>query len=205
MLRGTYPAELLEEYTRLIGDDFVHDGDLEIMHAEASFLAVNYYSPARVAAATGPRTTPTRNSSFGDWIGVKERPRTDVGRTTMGWTIEPDGLAQVLLRVLRDYGDIPIYVTENGAAFYDYVDPNGAVRDTERIGYLRGHFAAAHAAIAQGVDLRGYFVWSLYDNFEWAEGYGQRFGLVFTHYATQERILKQSALWYKDVIAANGL
>jgi beta-glucosidase len=123
----------------------------------------------------------------------------------MGWTIEPEGLTEILLRVLRDYGDIPIYVTENGAAFYDYVDPNGAVRDPERIDYLRGHFAAAHAAIAQGVDLRGYFVWSLYDNFEWAQGYGQRFGLVFTDYRTQERILKESAHWYRDVIAANGL
>jgi beta-glucosidase len=85
------------------------------------------------------------------------------------------------------------------------VDPNGAVQDIERIEYLRGHLAAAHAAIANGVDLRGYFVWSVYDNFEWAHGYAQRFGLVFTDFRTQQRILKASAYWYRDVIAANAL
>jgi beta-glucosidase len=205
MLRGSYPAELLEEYTSLIGDDFLRDGDLEVMHADTSFLAVNYYSPNRIAAATGTRVASTRRSSFSEWIGIEDRSRTDVARTTMGWTIEPDGLTEVLVRVLRDYGDIPMYITENGAAFYDYVDPTGAVHDTERIEYLRDHFAAAHAAMAHGVDLRGYFVWSLYDNFEWAEGFAQRFGLVFTDYRTQERILKDSAHWYREVIAANAV
>ena len=205
MLLGSYPAELLEEYTSLVGDDFLHDGDLEVIHADLSFVAVNYYSPNRIAAATKIAAPPTRTSSFGEWAGIEDRSRTDVGRTTMGWTIEPEGLTDILVRIRRDYGDIPMYVTENGAAFCDYVDPTGSVRDTERIEYLRGHFAAAHAAMAQGVDLRGYFVWSLYDNFEWAEGFGQRFGLVFTDFRTQQRILKQSAHFYREVIAANAV
>jgi beta-glucosidase len=123
----------------------------------------------------------------------------------MGWTIEPEGLTQTLVRLKDDYGDIPLYVTENGSAFYDYVDPDGRVNDLERIEFLRAHFIAAHAAIAQGVNLRGYFVWSLLDNFEWAEGYSMRFGLVFTDYRTQERILKQSAHFYRDVISANAV
>jgi beta-glucosidase len=128
-----------------------------------------------------------------------------VPRTTKDWTIEPDGLTAVLLRIRNDYGDIPLYITENGAAFYDYVDPGGTVHDPERIDYLKRHFAAAHAGITQGVNLRGYFVWSLLDNFEWADGYGQRFGIVFTDYRTQERIPKESARWYREVIAANAV
>ena len=110
-----------------------------------------------------------------------------------------------MLRLREDYDDIPLYITENGAAFHDYPAPPGAVRDPERIDYLRNHFAAAHAAIAQGVNLQGYFVWSLMDNFEWADGYSQRFGIVFVDYRTQERIPKASAYWYRDVIAANAV
>jgi beta-glucosidase len=205
VLRGSYPEWLLDEYVRLIGDDFLQSGDLDVIHADLSFLAVNYYTPLRMAAAAPPGEPPTSRSSLGDWLGVEERPRADVLRTTKGWTIEPDGLTALLLRIKNDYGGIPLYITENGAAFSDYVDPTGTVRDPERIDYLRRHFAAAHGAISEGVDLRGYFVWSLYDNFEWADGFGQRFGLVFTDYRTQDRILKASARWYRDVIAANAV
>ena len=205
VFKGCYPAGLLEEYTRLVGRDFVSSGDYEIMQAGADFLGVNYYTPLRVAAASGERPEPTGRSSYGAWLGVDDRSRDDVARTTMGWTIEPEGLTEILVHVRRDYGDVAMYVTENGASFNDYVDPSGTVRDPERIDYLKGHLAAAHAAIGQGVDLRGYLVWSLYDNFEWAEGYGQRFGLVFTDYRTQERIFKQSAHWYKAVMAANAV
>ena len=205
VLRGSYPEWLLHEYVRLIGDDFVRPGDLEVIRADISFLAVNYYTPLRIAAALPPSVPPTRHSSLGEWLGAEERPREGVPRTTKGWTIEPEGLSAILVRIRKDYGDIPLYVTENGAAFADYVDPNGAVRDPERIDYLKRHFRAAHVAIAQGVDLRGYFVWSLYDNFEWADGYGQRFGLVFTDFRTQERIPKDNAFWYREVIAANAV
>ncbi len=206
VLRGTYPEELFEEHGRLVGHDFVRTGDLETIHADLDFLGVNYYTARRVAASADPSAAqPTRGSPYRAWLGVDERPRSDVPRTTMGWTIEPAGLTALLARLRDDYGDIPLYITENGAAFCDYADPTGAVRDPERIDYLRNHFAAAHAAIAQGVNLRGYFVWSLMDNFEWAYGYSQRFGIVFVDYRTQERIPKASAYWYRDVIAANAV
>jgi beta-glucosidase len=205
LFKGCYPSELLEEYTRLVGRDFVQDGDYEIMRTGVDFLGVNYYSPQRVAAAKDDRSASTGRSTYGAWLGVDDRSRDDVPRTAMGWTVEPEGLTEILVRVRRDYGDVAMYVTENGASFHDYVDPNGTVCDFERIEYLRAHLAAAHAAISQGVDLRGYLLWSLYDNFEWAEGYGQRFGLAFTDYRTQERIFKQSAHWYKAVMAANAV
>ena len=204
VLRGRYPERLLGEYVGLIGDGFLHDGDCEAINADLGFLALNYYSPARVAAVSSLEA-PTRRSGFWEWFGLEERPRPDVARTAMGWTIEPEALTAVLVQLKRDYGDFPLYITENGAAFYDYVDPDGLVNDTERVDYLRAHLAAAHAAIAQGVDLRGYFVWSLLDNFEWAEGYSKRFGLVYTDYRTQERIPKASAHFYREVISANAL
>jgi beta-glucosidase len=123
----------------------------------------------------------------------------------MGWPIDPTGLHETLVRITRDYGPIPIYITENGAAFPDRVTADGRVHDPDRVDYLRRHLAAAHRALADGVDLRGYFAWSLLDNFEWAFGYGKRFGLIHVDFATQARTLKDSAHWYRAVIAANGL
>jgi beta-glucosidase len=108
------------------------------------------------------------------------------------------------VRVRDGYGDVALIVTENGAAYDDRV-VDGAVHDTERIEFLRGHLAACHEALRAGVDLRGFFVWSLLDNFEWSYGYSQRFGLVHVDYATQARTLKDSAYWYRDVIARGGL
>jgi len=110
----------------------------------------------------------------------------------------------VLLRISREYSGLPVYITESGASFDDYVDPEGGVDDTERVAYLAGYFAAASRAIASGVDLRGYFVWSLLDNFEWAEGYSKRFGIVYVDYRTQERIPKLSARWYRDLVSQHA-
>jgi beta-glucosidase len=121
--------------------------------------------------------------------------------TSLGWSVIPEAFRDVLLRVHRDYPPIPLYVTENGASFDDRVGADGAVRDNERVGYLRGYLGAAADAIRAGVDLRGYFAWSLMDNFEWGEGYRSRFGLVYVDYHTQERIPKASARWYRDLIA----
>jgi beta-glucosidase len=197
---------LLGEYVHLVGDDFLRAGDLEIIRADLDFLGVNYYTRRTVAVSADSKVAPpTRRSSYSSWLGVDERPRDDVPRTSTGWAIEPDGLTEILLRVREDYGDIPLYITENGAAFFDYADPTGAVRDPERIEYLSSHLVAAHAAISKGVDLRGYFLWSLLDNFEWADGYSQRFGIVFVDYRTQQRIPKASAFWYRGVIAANAV
>jgi beta-glucosidase len=120
----------------------------------------------------------------------------------MGWEIDPDGLFTLLTRLKAEV-PVPLYVTENGAACADYLDPNGEVRDTERIDYLAGHLRAVHRAIETGVDLRGYFAWSFMDNFEWGEGYSKRFGLTYVDYATGTRTPKASYHWYRSVIAAN--
>jgi beta-glucosidase len=200
LLMGSYPADLVEWYASSF-EGIVADGDLEAIAAPIDFLGVNYYFRQHVGAG----------SRAGDSRAVL--PALDAHRvvppelptTAMGWPVEPDGLTELLVRLRRDYPTLPpIYITENGAAYYDYVDPEGDVDDEERISYLDGHLRALHDAIAQGVDVRGYFCWSLLDNFEWAEGYSKRFGLVFVDYRTQRRILKASARWYADVVVRNG-
>jgi beta-glucosidase len=124
----------------------------------------------------------------------------------MGWEIDPSGLYDVLTRVHRDYGPVPIYVTENGAAFDDDdVADDGTIADHDRIAYLDSHFRAALQAIDDGAEVRGYFVWSLLDNLEWAYGYGKRFGLIHVDYATQTRTPKESARWFAAVTRRNGL
>lgn len=114
----------------------------------------------------------------------------------MGWEIDPQGLYDTLQMVTRDYDAPPLYVTENGAAFDDVLTTEGAVHDEQRVEFLKEHFASAARAIKDGVDLRGYFVWSLMDNFEWSWGYSRRFGLIFVDYSTQARTVKDSGLWY---------
>jgi beta-glucosidase len=118
----------------------------------------------------------------------------------MDWPVVPGALTELLLRIKRDYGDLPLLITENGAAFTDRLD-GGAVDDERRLEYLRAHIAAVERAREQAVDVRGYYVWSLLDNFEWEWGYGKRFGIVYVDYPTQRRIPKRSALWYRDMIA----
>jgi beta-glucosidase len=119
--------------------------------------------------------------------------------TAMGWAIEPDGLVETMVRVRDDYDVPPLYVHENGAAFDDTADADGFVDDADRTAFLDGHVRACRRAVDDGVDLRGYFVWSLVDNFEWAHGYSRRFGIVRVDYDTQRRIPKASARWYADV------
>jgi beta-glucosidase len=121
--------------------------------------------------------------------------------TTMPWEITPEALTVLLERLKSEYGGVPLYITENGAAFPDRLEADGTVHDPRRAEFLAQHFLAAMRAIERGVDLRGYFVWSFMDNFEWAKGYGQRFGIVYTDYPTQRRIPKDSARFYQRVIA----
>ncbi|WP_410813858.1 GH1 family beta-glucosidase [Micromonospora sp. 067-2] len=193
--RGHYPADVVELYRPVSDFAFVHDGDLATIATPLDFLGVNYYRP-NLAADEPAGTDPLA-------AGVRLPP--DVARTAMEWPIQPEGLTEMLLRLQQEYGPLPLYVTENGAAFHDYLDPAGHVNDPQRIAYLDAHLRAAHVALGQGVDLRGYFVWSLLDNFEWAEGYGRRFGLVYVEYGSQRRVPKASAGWYRDVVRANGL
>jgi beta-glucosidase len=126
--------------------------------------------------------------------------------TAMGWPVTPDGFRSLLVRLQREYPNLPpVYITENGAAFEDEVAPDGAVHDERRVAYLREHITAVRNAIEDGVDVRGYFLWSLLDNFEWAEGYAKRFGIVRVDYDTQERIVKDSGRFYAQLVAAKGV
>ena len=126
-------------------------------------------------------------------------------RTAMGWEIEPDGLRRLLVRLHTEYPGTPLVITENGSAWDDNVGPDGEIDDPERVEYLRAHLAAAHAAIDEGVDLRGYLAWSLLDNFEWAYGYYKRFGIVRVDYDTQRRTPKSSAKVYAEIARDNSL
>jgi beta-glucosidase len=123
----------------------------------------------------------------------------------MDWEIDAPGLTEVLRRVATEYPSVPLYVTENGAAFHDEVGPDGMINDPDRCAFLDAHLRACHDAISAGVPLRGYFAWSLLDNFEWAWGYTRRFGLVYVDYHNQRRIPKASAHWYRSVIAQRSL
>ncbi|CAN5140098.1 GH1 family beta-glucosidase [soil metagenome] len=201
LFRGEYPEDIVSYYGgRGVDGPPVRDGDLEKISGPVDFLGINYYFRHHVRDA--PDETPSQ-IPFSD-LAVRPIVPHAGEKTAMGWPVEPDGLSEMLVRLKDEYTDAPIYVTENGRAVHDYADPNGDVKDEERISYLDSHFRAVHGAMEQGVDLRGYMVWSFLDNFEWAEGYSKRFGLVYVDYATQKRTPKSSARWYAGVIRRNG-
>ncbi|MGP3971034.1 GH1 family beta-glucosidase [Streptomyces sp. 6N223] len=205
VLRGSYPDDVLKDLTSVTDAGHaghVRDGDLAAIGAPLDFLGVNYYSRHVVRAGTA---RPGRPSHWPGAEDVEFVRRPGVPVTEMGWAIDPEGLYEMLTRVTREYGPRPVYVTENGAAFDDRVAEDGTIRDEARRAYLDSHFRAAHRALADGVDLRGYFVWSLMDNFEWAHGYSKRFGLVHVDFATQRRTMKDSGRWFAAVTRANGL
>jgi beta-glucosidase len=182
LLRGQYPADVIEH----LGADApeVQPGDLETIRQPLDFLGLNYY---------------TRNvSGAGQPI---EPPHAEREVTAMGWEVFPAGLTELLLRLDADYELPPIYITENGAAYADTL-VDGRVADSARVRYLRSHIAAMADALERGVDVRGYFVWSLLDNFEWADGYSKRFGIVHVDYETQRRTPKDSASWYRDLLTS---
>ena len=186
LFRGAYPEDMAEAWAEIMPE--VRDGDLEEIAAPIDFLGVNNYTSPLVAAdANGGRSQIVR--------------RADVDRTDMGWEVVPEGLEDLLLRLHREYEPAAIYVTENGAAYPDVRGHDGSVRDVERQSYLEQYLAGASRAVTQGVPLRGYFAWSLLDNFEWAWGYWKRFGLIFIDYSTLERVPKGSFYWYRDYIA----
>ena len=186
---GEYSAAVVNILGPLGLDQLIAPGDLELISAPTDFAGVNHYQ----------RVIAWNDESAEHWA-LGEEPA-EPATTSFGWSVIPDSLVAVLARIRREFTRLPLYVTENGASFDDYVDPEGGVDDIERVEYLAGYLDAAARAIASGVDLRGYYAWSFLDNFEWAEGYSKRFGLVFVDYRTQERIPKQSAHWYQRLIA----
>lgn len=195
-----YPTDMLSAYDargHLPSDwaDIVLEGDLDTVAAPIDFLGLNYYTSLSIAAG----------DDESEDTGVPAGPNPPVGYTEMGWPITPGALTGYLLHITERYAPQKILITENGASYRDGPGVDSHIRDGRRINYLRQHVAAAHDAIAAGVPLDGYFVWSLLDNLEWAHGFSQRFGLVWVDHATGERIPKDSFRWYRDVVAANGL
>jgi beta-galactosidase len=198
-LHGEYPPEVLEIVARVAGLGHIHDGDLRVINQPIELLGVNYYHPCVVRSQPGAAANPAYPGTEGIVFGAADAPT-----TSMGWPIVPTGLTRLLVRLARDYPGVGLIVAENGAAFDDVV-VRGRVHDADRTAFLDGHLRAAHAAIEGGADLRGYLVWSLLDNFEWADGYRRKFGIVHVDLGTQRRLLKDSARWYRDVIRRNGL
>jgi beta-glucosidase len=190
-LRGAYPADILERLGPLAPS--MEDGDLTLVSPPIDFFGHNSYSRAVVKDDPSSVT-----------MGATQVPQDDKPKTEMGWEVYPDHLYDALTRITRDYGAPEIYITENGAAYVDAV-VNGAVNDPQRTEYLRAHLTAAHRAIENGAKLRGYFCWSLLDNFEWSFGYSKRFGIAYVDYATQRRIVKASGRFFGEVAQRNAL
>ncbi|MES2152852.1 MAG: GH1 family beta-glucosidase [Pseudomonadota bacterium] len=181
VFKGAYPELALRAHGANAPQ--VAPGDFDIIGQKLDFLGVNYYFRAFCSAETPPRL-----------------PQGGHGVTDMGWEIYPQGLTELLLKLNGEYALPPVYITENGMASADRLE-HGQVADSARIAYVQGHLGALKSAMDQGVDVRGYFLWSLLDNFEWNSGYGKRFGIVHVDYATQQRTLKDSARWYRDFLA----
>jgi beta-glucosidase len=186
IFRGSYPADLLDRNELVT--PLLQDGDLDAISVPIDFLGVNNYF--RFVVGAGPNGP--------QFVANPEAQHTD-----MGWEVHPDGLYKLLVRVANDYAPPAIYVTENGAAFGDVRVHDGAVHDPERTAYLETYIDAVRRATAEGAPVKGYFVWSFLDNFEWGHGYSKRFGIVYIDYPTLERVPKDSFYWYRDLIAAN--
>ncbi|MFI7386186.1 GH1 family beta-glucosidase [Streptomyces sp. NPDC049813] len=204
LLAGRYPASDEETWGPLItGQDFRREGDLELIAQPLDFLGINYYRPIVVAAAPHRESDPAARVATDNRYAEVAYP--DVRRTAMGWPVVPESFTDLLTDLKAAYGDAlpPVHITENGSAEHDAVAADGAVHDTDRVSYLHSHLTALRAAMDQGVDVRGYYVWSLLDNFEWALGYAKRFGIVRVDYTTQQRTPKDSYHWYRELIAAH--
>lgn len=192
LFRGAYPDDAREYYEGISDFSFVHNGDLEIIATPQDYFGINYYERHLVEADPADLVR-----------GWRRVPALDP--TIVGIGIHPEGLREILERVSANYTSLPLIVTETGIALHDYTGPEGQIMDTERIDFYESHMRAAHEAIEKGVNLVGFFPWSLMDNFEWAWGYGYRFGMYYVDYATQERIPKSSAIWFAQVTRTNGI
>ena len=205
VFRGRYPEEMRRRYEDLVGPlDFVHDGDLAIVATPCDFLGVNYYARRVMRHVPGGRPYPW------EVVVPESTPKTEGGTegvpmTEAGTEITPDAFFDLLTDLHANYPGVPIIVTENGAVFGDGPDGDGRVRDDRRVRFMRDHLAALHRAVERGVPVRGYLYWSFMDNFEWALGYAQRFGLVHVDYGTLARTVKDSGRYYARIARGNAL
>lgn len=191
LLKGSYPKDVLNDLAAVTDAAFILDGDTAAIAQPLDFLGVNYYTRHVVGAGLWPGSS-----------DVRFHLNNGLETTDTGWDIDPEGLVDILGQVQRDYPAIPVYLTENGAAFDDEA-VDGVVHDANRIDFLESHIAALATMRSRGMDVRGYFAWSLLDNYEWSEGYAKRFGIVHVDYETQKRTPKDSAHWYADLIRSH--
>lgn len=192
VLKGAYPADLLEWFADRGLAPEILDGDMSAINQPIDFLGINNYYSSFI-----------RHDEH-NWPVYASEISTGRDRTKMDWEINPEGLHDLLVYLDKEYGGIKIIITENGAAFNDIVNREGKVEDDNRLDYLYTYLEQVHRAIDSGVNVKGYYAWSLMDNFEWGHGYSKRFGLVYVDFKTQKRILKKSAYWYSEVIRNNG-
>ncbi|WP_369052439.1 GH1 family beta-glucosidase [Kineococcus terrestris] len=210
VLRGSYPADVLADTASVTDWSFVREGDLELVHQPLDVLGVNYYSPTVVRHWDGaaPRAEADGHgaSTHSPWPACEdvEFPELPGHKTAMGWSVDARGMRELLLRMHAEHPGLELLVTENGAAYPDVL-VDGHVDDADRIRYLRDHLGAVLDAVEAGAPVRGYFLWSFLDNFEWGYGFSKRFGIVHVDYDTQVRTPKDSAWWYSGVIGANAL
>lgn len=190
VFKGTYPDFMVEWFKKKGVELEIQEGDMESINQPIDFLGINYY--------TGHIARYKENEGLLDWEFVEM----NYDRTDIGWPIFPEGFYKVLMRIKENYGDVPIYITENGSCYNDEPE-NGIVQDDGRISYLEQHLTALSRAIKSGVPVKGYITWSLLDNFEWAEGYTMRFGIVHVNYRTLKRTPKESYYWLQQTIANN--
>jgi beta-glucosidase len=192
---GRYSDDLVADLAARGVQIPIEDGDLAVISTPIDVLGVNYYFSVRYSGVDEHGRT-----EAADGTPVLREVPTGRPVTAMGWEVVPEGFTELLTRIGREYPGLPMVITENGAAYDDRVDDTGFVADDDRVGYLESHLAAVAAARQAGADIRGYFAWSLMDNFEWAYGYDKRFGIVRVDYDTQVRTPKKSALWYRDTV-----
>ncbi|MDP4094113.1 MAG: GH1 family beta-glucosidase [Bacillota bacterium] len=192
VLKGKYPEDMVKWYESRTTLPEIKPGDMETISTPIDFLGINHYMPHTIKH--DPSVWPANYAKL-----LTGRPLTN-----MDWEIYPEGSYDLLTRLHRDYNGIKLIITENGAAFTDIVNRKGEVDDDNRLDYLYGYLQQMNRAIKDGVNLAGYFVWSLMDNFEWGHGYSKRFGIVYIDFKTRQRIIKKSGHWYANVIKNNG-
>ena len=193
VFKGAYPVEMWDWYSRRMPMPDIRPADLSTISSGVDFLGLNNYFAHQLQEDPSRFPLELRESPVGEY------------RTEMGWGINPEAIFDLLVRVQRDCPGTDIIITENGASFRDMISSFGKVEDPLRINYLRTYLTQVHRAIEAGVRVKGYFVWALMDNFEWAHGFSQRFGLVYTEYSTQRRIIKDSGRWYSEAVRNNGI
>ncbi|MGV8977709.1 MAG: glycoside hydrolase family 1 protein [Cellulomonas sp.] len=215
LLDGAYPEDVIRDTVSITDWSFVQPGDLDLISIPLDVLGVNYYATGLVRKSEAIRVpgdgTPGpdghKSSALSAWPATDDIEWLPLPgpHTAMGWNIEPAGLTELLVDLHTNYPGLPLVVTENGAAFHDDVSPDGRVHDLDRVAYLHDHIDAVGEAVDHGADVRGYFVWSLLDNFEWSYGFDRRFGIVRVDYDTLERTPKDSAYWYAELIRARAI